>query len=460
MTPLDNYLLFKQIVGIVFLAELISIFPFFYRYFGLPYNPRSFIHNRATAIPTAIIVAVAALSIALGAMPLLGALVLLCFFRYMHVDCRYDSLSRGAGAVGLVPYYVALYLFLLELSLFVDHSSRLFSFLSTVLRIEVASMIMCAGVTKSLSGYLKGEGVEYALVNPVWSNFPWIFRRFSPASRLFWFLNMNAVVTQILAGVLLLIPQTRWLGGALLIMLYLYVAVTINVALLGVLMMALGLVFLPDLGFTILPVISSADTYKQFGGSATIAVVLYAVAAVYISISVAVKLVLYFQKYLGLRLPKLLQAGVDLVSRHVPVFMWRVFTKDLSNDLVRIVEVTTDGGEAVVFDEHLLAPRPLTGFFRHYRFWHPTEVVALTTIAHQFDHPGGPKRAEDMLSRYVRTLRSELSEANSLVRFEIVNITKHTNGFRFASTCHLTYEQNGELVSVIAPETEAYEPHA
>ena len=173
-------------------------------------------------------------------------------FRHYYIGLRWRSLLRGVGAVGFMPYWTALYLFAFEsISWFTQHGVLEVA-LFRALRIDFALIFICAGTYKALTGYVKGEGVEYALSNPMWTYGFKFFAGTRPSGVVYRLADLAACLGQIVLGLLLLVPSPRlWMlsavgmGGA-----FLTLAILFRIGRLGPLMATIPLLFLPELGFS------------------------------------------------------------------------------------------------------------------------------------------------------------------------------------------------------------------
>ena len=72
-----NYVLFREVVGLLFLLDLLYFSTRFFRYFGTPFFPNSILRTRWHAAIAAIVWGIAAIGLMAGQFPLLCAATLL-----------------------------------------------------------------------------------------------------------------------------------------------------------------------------------------------------------------------------------------------------------------------------------------------------------------------------------------------------------------------------------------------
>ncbi len=134
----------------------------------------------------------------------LGRIVNLLICRYYCLRIRWKTLLRGLGAPGFMISWLAMAVFLLE---FCSHlAPKLIPLALLVLQIDLALIFFASGLYKLNSGYLRGEGLEYALVNRQWCYWWNSYRKLSPNNWIFWAYDQLAWGGQVLAGISALPP--------------------------------------------------------------------------------------------------------------------------------------------------------------------------------------------------------------------------------------------------------------
>src|SRR6185436_12619728 len=133
------------------------------------------------------------------------------------------SVLRGMGAPGFIAYWLGAAVFVLELTTRHAPPALAALALSTV-QIDFALIMISAGIYKMVSGYRSGRGMELGMVNPEWGYWARWWSRWPPAHPLFRVLDQTAWVTEIAGGVLMLIPQTRPIGGVVILLRFIFIA--------------------------------------------------------------------------------------------------------------------------------------------------------------------------------------------------------------------------------------------
>ncbi len=112
-----------------------------------------------------------------------------------------------------------------------------------VLQVDLAFIMLSAGVYKFTAGYPHNHGMELGLCNPMWGYWwKWYAAR-RPDSAVFWTMNQLAWGTEVVAAVLMLIPPTRELGAVLLILSFLFILTQIRLGFLCEMVMLCGVLY-------------------------------------------------------------------------------------------------------------------------------------------------------------------------------------------------------------------------
>lgn len=138
---------------------------------------------------------------------------ILVFFRYFFVYLRYRSVGRGGGAPAFMSYWIAFYNFLLQLTINLPSLSNATLALASF---DIALIMASAGIYKYRSGYLKGRGIEYGLVNEMWSRFPKFWKLKSPKSLSILLLNLLSIVTELIIALTVFTPKVSLIAPVLL----------------------------------------------------------------------------------------------------------------------------------------------------------------------------------------------------------------------------------------------------
>jgi hypothetical protein len=166
------------------------------------------------------------------------AIVALGLSRICFVETRYTSIGRGNGAPGFMSYWSVCYGLGFLLSI---ECISLLSPLIRVMTIDLMLIMLSAAVFKSLNGYLSDSGIEYGLVNPVWSYWYRKWLTLPSNSRIFQFLNVLSVLSEILIALFLLFPKTWFLSSWILIVTFILLMITVRLGSLPITMIIVGL---------------------------------------------------------------------------------------------------------------------------------------------------------------------------------------------------------------------------
>src|SRR5947207_11242049 len=207
--------------GVLMLGTLVWALPHWRRFFvsekwgGYAESSREidFIQNPVSTFSVAVLWFSAVTLLTLGYWSTTAAFVNLIFCYYFFVRMRWKGILRGMGAPGFIAYWLAAVIFLLEYS--IHHQPSLQPLVLLVAQVDFAFIMLSAGIYKLTAGYANNHGMEGGMVNPQWGYWWWIYQRVSPQHPLFPFLNHMAWSLEVLAGVLMLLPPTRFIGALL-----------------------------------------------------------------------------------------------------------------------------------------------------------------------------------------------------------------------------------------------------
>ena len=351
-----------------------------------------------------------------------AALVNLLICRYYCLRIRWKTLLRGLGAPGFMISWLAMAVFLLE---FCSHlAPKLIPLALLVLQIDFALIFFASGLYKLNSGYLRGEGLEYALVNRQWCYWWNSYRKLSPNNWIFWAYDQLAWGGQVLAGILLLIPETRLFGAVLLSLCFGFVATHLRLLLLPQMVMLSCLLYIEPSGLvysyldkilTLAP--SSASIPEQFPEwcQKVISIALWT----YLVLLPFVYGGLFYNFYLRKTMPGLIQKLLERYANFAGIILWRVFSADLTHFFIMIYRVSRATG-----DRNLVSRWGLSNGFR---FSHVGEALTVTSLFTFLKYqPNNLDLFRARLLRYVKTLPGSLDDK---IIFEFNNIEKLENKF-------------------------------
>jgi hypothetical protein len=452
-----NDVLSRQVAGLLFFVDLLCFLP----YARVCLGPGYWGARHASVVRAVVpIWAAASIALVLGVYPAVAALALWLVFRHYYIANRWNNPFRGGGAPGFMSHWVAMYLVFFEVARLLDTSGRLGSAVRLMSNVDLGVILLCSGTYKALSGYLRGEGMEYGLANPFWGYwFRW-FRNRRPSHVAFRLQDIWAPVAQLSTGVCLLLgasttflPQLRPAGAMLCVLSFAYLLPTVRLGRLAVLMMIPPLWLLPELGVALpeplarsLPSVVAPDAVRWTLAAATIA---------YIAILPLVKAMQYLNLFAKVELPWLFQPALTWFANRVPIIMWRVFTPDVTNFFIRIFRIDRETGERtpLVHEDTTYAYRDLGHWRRSMRFLHVTESIALTTVFTLLKYFRSQRALfEDRLRAYAATL----GEGGGLLAFEYVAILKGERAFEFLAVTRFMVDLvTGEIVEArLVPDFE------
>ena len=430
---LPNYFVVLNVAGLLSLLDLIVLAPLFTLYFGSGYQPKSLLNSRIGLSAVFILWLSASVGLIFGvqipAVRILSILGLFLLCRLFYISRRFTNLFRGCGAVGFMPHFLFFYALLFEVSFIFDRSGHVTESVLLLMRVDLAFIMLCAGLYKALVGYFQRHGFEFALANPMWCYFRRFFRNQRPDHPLFHLQNLGASLSEIAAGVLFLIPSLVPLAALLTIAIFLYLTPLLRLGRLFPMVMALFLLFLPDLGFYSGSSVIPALMIPQWP-----AVIASLIAATYVGIALIVmtKIMQYTNLFFQRRLPGPLQRMLDLFSSVWPVTLWRVFTADIINFFIRISFIDRESGAETRFvDEDSTYCFPKNGnWLFHHRYLQAAESVTLAATFNSLKYFASNRAIfAEKLCRYAHTLPVDPNSA--VVKFEFVLIEKGRERFEY-----------------------------
>tara|TARA_Y100001933_G_C18997981_1_gene563335 strand:- start:1014 stop:2537 length:1524 start_codon:yes stop_codon:yes gene_type:complete len=362
-------------------------------------------------------------------------LVLFSILRHIHIDRRYKSLSRGAGAVGIVPLQVLFFFILYKISF-------LYQLLipSTILYLFLFSqglMMLEAGICKYIFGYSsqKQFGLKPALLNPCWSRHYFLFKRLK--NPYFCFINSTAVILQILCGILLLIPNIylQSIGLVIYFIIFGFMFIFIDLASLSILTLLIPLISI----FLLFSISFNESSYLNNNICLSIIFIYFVYFlsqkfSIYLdllnkeSININwIKQLLFYKKNIK-SFPFLNRtANINKYIRNfIPIFPWRVFTPDITDTYMNI-RVYSDL-EKKIYKNYswqerpkLLKIIPLFSIFYKEKLWKilafASESIIQTTICNGFKN--NKERSKKHSIRYINSIIKFLPKKSVYIELDI-----------------------------------------
>lgn len=371
----------------------------------------------------------------LGPEPLraLGWGTLWVIFRLLFIKRRWSSVRRGCGAPGFMSHWAALWIFLVEMARLVDGTGWLVSQIFAALRLDFALIMLCAGTYKAAVGFMRGNGMEFGRVNPIWGYHWSYFSKKSPTGLYPKIMNILAAGGEIAAGVLLLVPHP-WIqmAGVLVVSLsFLYVSFFIRLGRLAWLMVLLPALYLPE-------VLEGAQTGAPVLVQLPLSWLVVGAIPFWIFMGLLpfLKLTQYYNLFANRTLPRPLQEFFTVLADRIPVIVWRVFTPDVINFFVRISVQQKDVKKLLVGESGAYSYRDWSNPWLKLRFLNVTESIALVSVFTTLKYfPSKLPLFEERLLRYAQSVAADLSTSYSQIEFEYVAILKNPHGWIYHPAC-------------------------
>jgi len=426
--------------GVLMLGTLLWALPHWRRFFvserwgGYAESSREIdlIQNPFSTIVIAIIWFTSLVLLTLGYSTTVAALVNLIFCYYFFVRMRWKGILRGMGAPGFMSYWLAAVVFLLEYALY--HQPSLLPLVLLVAQVDFAFIMLSAGIYKFTAGYASNHGMEGGMVNPQWGYWWWIYQKISPRHPLFPFLNHMAWSLEVIAGVLMLLPPTRFIGALLMFGSFVFIATHIRLALLCEMVIVCCLLFCypGSYGDQIISFVTPSVTVP-------VTVALPAVLDKLIEIFLWLYLVLlplahaglFYNFYRRKRLPAVLQRALETYTNVFGIIIWRVFSADHTNFFLRVYERPPASSGRMVISRFGISNGSL-------RYNHVAESIVLTTLFTTLKYyPSNNQLFHDRLLRYARTIKHA---PGSILDFDYISIKKADDRFEFVTVATYTVD--------------------
>jgi hypothetical protein len=449
--------LFRISYGVLLLGTLILALPHWRRFFmserwgGYAQSSRDvdFLQNPIVSPLIAVLWLACAVLITLGWWAVWAALLNLLLCRYFFVRMRWKGVLRGFGAPGFMSYWAGAAVFLLEYTLHYAPALRPLALL--VSQVDFAFIMLSAGIYKWTAGYARNNGMEGGMVNPQWGYWGGLWTRFSPHHWIFKQLNHLAWSLEVLAGVLMLVPPTRFLGGLLILSSFIFIATQIRLGLLCEVVIACCFIFFHPGSIadqwitTLIPAAAESFAPTLFVPAAVNTALGIALWAYLILLPLA-HAGLFYNFYGRKRLPAPLQSALETYTNFFGIIIWRVFSVDHTNFFVRIYRRRRDDGargERSLVSAYGLGGPP-SSLAQRVRYNHVGESITITSLFTTLKYyPGNDRIFRERVLRYARTVPCP---ADCVLEFEYVSIRKATDKFEFVPVTEYTVDAAAETI--------------
>jgi hypothetical protein len=327
-----------------------------------------------------------------------AALVNVALCHYFFVWMRWRGVLRGMGAPGFMTYWLGVAVFLLELTAHYAPSAHGLALLA--LQIDFAVLFLSAGVYKLFAGYRRNYGVDLGLANPEWGYWWRFWAQLRPDHWTLKALNQLGWMSEIVAAVLMLIPPTRFLGAALLIVTFGLVRTQIRLGVLSEAVMLVGVLYFHpgslgaravDGAFAWIP-----SSTAPGGEVDWLAPPLKIFLIAYLVLLPLAYAGLYFNLFARKALSRGLQRALELYSNAFGIILWRVFSSDVVNFFVLIHRLRPDGTRELI---------SRYGWRNGLRYAHVGESITVTSLFTSLKYfPSNNALFVERLLRYARTL--------------------------------------------------------
>jgi uncharacterized membrane protein YphA (DoxX/SURF4 family) len=428
--------------GVLMLGTLLWALPHWRRFFvserwgGYAESSHEidFLQNPFSTVLVAVVWFSSVALLTLGYWTTVAALVNLILCYYFFVRMRWKGILRGMGAPGFMAYWLAAVVFLLEYAL--HHQPALRSLVLLVAQVDFAFIMLSAGIYKFTAGYASNHGMEGGMVNPQWGYWWSIYQKLSPRHPLFPFLNHMAWSLEVIAGVLMLLPPTRFIGALLMLGSFAFIATHIRLALLcEMVIVCCVLFFYPG---------SYGDQVIAFlipSVSVPAVVALPNVLDKLIEIFLWLYLVLlplahaglFYNFYKRKSLQPVIQRALETYTNIFGIIIWRVFSADHTNFFLRVYERPRSASDS---DRAIVSRFGLRNGSLRYN--HVAESIVLTTLFTTLKYyPSNNQMFHERLLRYARTVKHA---PGSILDFDYISIKKADDRFEFVTVATYTVD--------------------
>lgn len=394
-----------------------------------------------------------AVCLALGRWVVAASLVNLVICWYFFVHMRWKGVARGMGAPGFMTYWLAGAVFLLEVALRLAPDQR--SLVVLTLQVDLALIMLSAGVYKLSAGYARNHGMELGMANPAWGYWWRWWARVPPGHWIFRLLNHLAWSTEVVAAVLMLVPVARPLGAALIMVSFAFIATQIRLGVLCEMVILCGLLFFTPGGPAELGLVRLVGETAPAGAAASWSVIGNALGAALWTYLVLLPIAhggLFYNFYLRRALPGPLQRILELYTNVFGIILWRVFSVDVVNFFIRIYRQPRAGGQRT--------PVSRDGWGGGPRYAHVCESITVTSLFTALKYY--PSNDALFRERVVRYARSVPHPSGTVLVFEYVSIRKSESRFEFLPVAEYVVDVSAGTVQerILSSLVSVRSPHA
>jgi hypothetical protein len=267
------------------------------------------------------------------------------------------------------------------------------------------------------------------MVNPWWGYWWRTYRKVPSGHILFRALNHLAYCTELVAGILMLIPVTRSLGAWLIIVSFLFIATQIRLGFLCEMVVLSALIYmepgsLADQLLREWTAISPAPVQPLSGFIPYVNSALSLFLWGYIIMIPLAHAGLWYNFLARQPLPGTVQRILERYTNFFGIIIWRVFTLDVVNFFTDVYLLDKKDDKRALYSRF-----GALDWTSRFRYCHVGEFVCLASIFTTLKYyPSNRSLFEERLIRYARTVPCP---SGSVVVFEYKSIQKAQDGFEF-----------------------------
>jgi hypothetical protein len=428
--------------GVLQLLTIVSALPHAARYFrserwgGYAQSSVSVdaVQNPVVGVAVMVVWLCSAVGLVIGRFVVAAAFANLAISYYLFIRMRWRGVLRGMGAPGFMSFWLGAAVFLLELTSRDAPAARPVALL--MLQVDFAFIMLSAGVYKLVAGYADGDGMDLGMVNPEWGYWPRFWSRRRTDHPVFRLLNQMAWTTEVVAGAAMLFPPTRPVGALAILLSFVFIATQIRLGFLCEMVIVSGLLFFGPGTWgdrSITAALPFIGTTAGVGGAPLPSVVQTTLAAfcwTYLALLPIARVAMYYNQLAHRALPPRVQQPLDVYTNAVGLIIWRVFTADVVNFVIRIWEQYASGDRRLLSDYE--------GFPGVRRFRQVAECITITSVFTTLKYyPSNRALFDERLLRYARTI--PCAPTSRLV-FEWVDIVKQATRFEFVTAAEFAVD--------------------
>jgi hypothetical protein len=396
-----------------------------------------------------------AVALMVGQYTLPAAFINLLICRHFFIAMRWQGVLRGMGAPGFMSYWLAAAVFIVELTSAYAPQYRPLSVL--VLQCDYAFIMLSAGIYKFTAGYAHNYGMELGMVNPEWGYWWKFFKQVPPSSLIFKTLNHLAWGTEVVAAVLMLIPPTRFIGGMLMLLSFIFIATQIRLGVLCEMVIVGSFLFFHPGSFgdqlctAFFPNGIAITTAPHAAANSLASGAIGAALLAYLIAMPLAHAGLFYNFYGRRQLPGILQPCLEKFTNFFGMIIWRVFSVDVINFFIRVY-VQDPRGQRTLYSRY--------GWQGGLRYDHVGECITITCLFTTLKYyASNAALFNERLLRYARTVPCP---AGHTLIFEYISIRKQDKGFDFVPAAEYEVDPiTGKITErILDPAISVHAAHA